>query len=213
MPLMHKYWYSFNHYFFKRFKKNDKNAARSEGQTKAASFRSKEPTSYSHPEHPNVKFWIFPISSAPKQHLENCDVFLIFTAGEFSDDHVQFAKEIKCRNKPIFFVRTKIYDDIQDLEPKEENKLEEIGSNLSKNLKELDYDEGKIFLISNDQPDESEFGELQDAIAESLPSPKDDSFKEIPNAREVIALEKFNEFLKGTARNKLYTLGQALLAF
>ena len=177
-------------------KKNDKNAARSEGQTRGASFRRKEATSYSNLEHPNVKFFIFPISSALKQNLEKCDVFLIFTAGEFSDDHVQFAKEVKRRSKPIFFVRTKIYADIQGLELKEENKLEEIGSNLSKSLKELDYDECKIFLISNNQPDKSEFGELQDAITESLPSPKDNSFKEIPNVPEIIALEKYQEFLK-----------------
>ena len=176
--------------------KTDKSAAKPEGRMKATSFRGKEPPSYSNLDHPNVKFSIFPTSSAFKPYMKKVDVFLIFTAGNFFDDHLEFVKEVKSTSKPVFFVRTKIYDDVKDLELEEENKLEEIRLNLSKNLKEIHGDECKIFLISNNHPDKSEFGELRDAVANSLPFPKDECFKETPDVHELAALEKFQEFLK-----------------
>jgi hypothetical protein len=132
--------------------------------------------------------------------MEKIDVFLIFTDGEFSHDHVQFAEEMKSKSKPIFFVRTKIYDKSKDLESKEKTKLEEIRSSLSKNLKDLGYDEGQIYLISNDHPDKSEFGELRNAIANSLPHPQEESFTNLPDIQHLIALERFQEFMKGTAQ-------------
>ena len=174
----------------------DKNAAKPGRWMTATSFRSKEPTSYSNPEYPKVKFSIFPTSSAFKPYMEKYDVLLVFTAGEFSDHQVEFAKGVKSTSKPVFFVRTKIYDDSKDLQLEEENKLEEIRSNLSKNLKEVDCDEWKIFLISNDHPDKSEFGELRDAIAESLPETKDECFKDILDVQELAAMQRFQDFLK-----------------
>ncbi|CAB4030585.1 interferon-inducible GTPase 5-like [Paramuricea clavata] len=186
-------------------KDSDENAAR-----KGVEMTSKESISYSQAENPNLKFSILPSidqetfpafqSFLEYVEIEKFDAFLIFTAEMFNKRHVILTKKIKSSNKPIFLIRTNIENHNHAEDPNEEKIFQEIKEGLVENLKEVHSDENKTYLISNNHPDKWDFEKLAKAIADSLPSPKKECFNKIPKIQNLIAMENFQNFLKGTVQ-------------
>ncbi len=134
--------------------------------------------------------------------IERYDVFLIFTAAEnFTKKHVKIAKQIKPSDKPLFFIRTKFDNDNHPEDINKKEMLRELRESLDEHSKELDCREYETHLISNLHPYKWDFLKLTKAIADALPSPQKVSFGKIPKIEELIALEKFQNFLKGTSVN------------
>ena len=195
-------------FFFFRLEENDKTATEGERAETKSKGKGKECTSYCHPKNPNINFSILPnmdskTSNAFDRYLESIeierfDAFLIFTAEDFTKKHVKIAKKIKPSNKPFFFIRTIL------MHPEDFNKeamLKELRASLDEHSKELDCREYDTHLISNLHPYKWDFLKLTKAIADAFPSLQKVSFSKIPKIEELIAWEKFQNFLKGTAVN------------
>ena len=133
--------------------------------------------------------------------IERFDAFLIFTAEDFTKKHVRIAKKIKPSNKPFFFIRTKLYNDNHPEDFNKEAMLKMLRASLDEHSKELNCREYETHLISNLHPYKWDFLKLTKAIADAFPSPQKVSFSKIPKIEELIAWEKFQNFLKGTAVN------------
>ncbi|CAB3991261.1 interferon-inducible GTPase 5-like [Paramuricea clavata] len=182
---------------------DDRNAA------KPRERETKELNLFVHPENPNIRFWILTMSihdaTFPCLEIEKYDAFLIFTAGFFSERHKQFAEMIKYNNRPLFFIRIIIDYDL----PKEEDEilteqlLKDLRRSLAVKLQDLHLGEDEIYLISNHHPNKWDFLKLTKAIADALPSSKKECFIKIPKIQELVASEKFQDFIQGIeAKNK-----------
>ena len=106
-------------------------------------------------------------------NLERYHLFLIFTAGRFTENDLKLARKIKSIGKNFFFVRTKIDVDVQAQKRKrsfnKDTLLQEIRADCSNNLGDLLSNQQDIFLISNHFPGKWDFCRLTSAITEALP--------------------------------------------
>ena len=78
--------------------------------------------------------------------------------------------------KSVFFVRTKIDNDIQSERRKkgfdEAKMLEKVKKYIALNLQSFNFSTEKIFLISNYDPDKWDFDRLKKAILDELENVK-----------------------------------------
>ena len=102
-----------------------------------------KPESYPHPIHQNVTLWDLPgvgTSEFPADQyvkhveFEKFDFFIIVSAGRLSENDVKLAREIKKMGKKLYFVRSKIDNNLRDaqrsqMEYDEEKTLQEIRKN------------------------------------------------------------------------------------
>ena len=165
--------------FFGRLDDDDQGAAEV-GVTET----TREPKAYDHPTNPQIKFWDLPGIGTPnypdmatyckKVELEKFHVFLILTAGRFTENDLNLAKKIRSSKKKFFLVRTKIDENVRAGSRMrsfdEEVMLQKIRSNFSENLGNLLSDVRDIFLISNHHPDKWDFARLLQAILNALPT-------------------------------------------
>ena len=141
-----------------------------------------EPQVYDHPQNPKIKFWDLPGIGTPifpnleaycnQVNLERYHLFLIFTAGRFTENDLKLATKIRSIGKKLLFVRTKIDVDVQLARSfKEDDLLQEIRADCSNNVGDLLSDHQDIFLISSHFPGNPkwDFNRLTSAILESLP--------------------------------------------
>ena len=165
--------------FFRRLDDDDQGAAEV-GVTET----TREPKAYDHPTNPKIKFWDLPGIGTPnypdmatyckKVELEKFHVFLILTAGRFTEIDLNLAKKIRSSKKKFFLVRTKIDENVRAGRRKrsfnEEAMLQKIRSDCSENLGDLLSDVRDIFLISNHDRDKWDFARLLQAILNALPT-------------------------------------------
>ena len=136
--------------------------------------------------------------------IEKFDAFLVFTAEEFTKNLLLFAKKIVSSKKPLFLIRTKIDKSDGTKKETEEFNEEILRKNLKERLEEnsketkFDYSKHQIYLISNSDPGKWDFLNLVKNIAQALPSLQKESFSKIFLMRNLDALEKFQNFVKGT---------------
>ena len=145
----------------------------------------REPTPYDHPGNPNIKFWAlpqmgtknFPVDTYCDQvQIGKYDAFLIFTDIRFLENDLKLAEKISSIDKKLFFIRTKIDENVRAEKRSkppgsfnEEAMLEKIRADCSKNLGHLKSITEDIFLISNHHPAKWEFDRLIKAILDVLP--------------------------------------------
>ena len=170
----------------------------------------KEATSYFHPDNPNIIFSIFTLRDNDKDGLKRSlesieteifDVYLIFTAGEFTKKEVLVARKIGLFEKKFFLIRTKFDNHILPEEFNKEKLVTKLRQSLHK-PRVHDFSDCEIHLISNLEPYKWDFLKLTKAIADALPSGSVQRarFSKIPHVKELVALEKFHNFLKGTTQ-------------
>ncbi|MEQ2252778.1 hypothetical protein ILYODFUR_025382, partial [Ilyodon furcidens] len=92
------------------------------------------PTSYHHPDYPNVILWDLPgIGSTvwpadkyvERVELEKFDFFIIISANRFRENDVKLAMEIQKMGKKFYFVRSKINHNLRDEERSQRDFREE----------------------------------------------------------------------------------------
>ncbi|XP_072913682.1 interferon-inducible GTPase 5-like [Hemitrygon akajei] len=143
---------------------------------------TKEPTGYSHPTLPNVRYWDLPgIGSIQfpaakyltKMKFERYDFFIIIAAVRFKEIDVKLAKEITRLGKKFYFVCSKI--DIDLLNMREEKKvindkegLEKIRIECVRSLAEAGFPDSSVFLISGKKPKHFDFFQLNERLEGDL---------------------------------------------
>ncbi|XP_046843679.1 interferon-inducible GTPase 1-like [Xenia sp. Carnegie-2017] len=153
-----------------------------------------KPTRYSHPKHEKIIFWDLPGIGTPtypnyKEYckkiggLEKYDAFLIFCKTRFTQYDKELAEKVsKDLDKPFFFVRTNVDNELKNAEDDEGPKFNEASvmkrmrENCLKSLGDLIHDENDIFLIDNKFTEKYDFQRLKESIAEALPKEKQESF-------------------------------------
>ncbi|XP_032364628.1 T-cell-specific guanine nucleotide triphosphate-binding protein 2-like, partial [Etheostoma spectabile] len=102
---------------------------------------TKAPTSYPHPNYPNVTLWDLPgigTTRFPadeylkKVGFERYDVFFILSADRFRENDVKLAEEIQKMGKKFYFVRSKIDYNIRDEERNSRVRVQRIKRPLKK---------------------------------------------------------------------------------
>ncbi|XP_042563240.1 interferon-inducible GTPase 5-like [Clupea harengus] len=151
-----------------------------------------EPTMYLHPNMPNVILWDLPGIGSPRfkaktymkdVKYQNYDFFIIVNAGRFMENDIKLAEEIKKKKKNLYFVRTKIDNDVsrekEDDASKEENNvieeatLEKIRKDCLDNLRT--QGSPPVFLITSDDLERFDFKELVNTLERDLPDNKRDA--------------------------------------
>lgn len=107
------------------------------------------PMVYTHPTMPNVKLWDLPGTGSPKfkakkylkeVKLDTFDFFIIISSERFKENDIMLAKAIKERKKLLYFLRSKIDNDIQAESQRkdfdEQKVLSHIREDCNKNLKD-----------------------------------------------------------------------------
>ncbi|XP_028404347.1 uncharacterized protein LOC114526992 [Dendronephthya gigantea] len=150
------------------------------------------PMKYFYPNNPNITLWDCPgIGSIALSKLDDYsesikimeyDAFIIMTSERFGKITKALAEKLKSINKPFFFTRTKIDNDVKDNAERrniaETITLQTIKTDCSKSLKlaNAPLNDNDIFLISNHNPDKWDFARLTTAINDQLPSRVRESF-------------------------------------
>ena len=141
------------------------------------------PKAYDYPENSKVKVWDLPGLGTPEKSdlekycekviLERYHLFLIFTAGRFTDNNLKLALKIKSIGRKFFFVRSKIDVDVTAERRKksfnQEAILKEVRADCSKHLRGLLSGQEDIFLINNHETEDWDFKRLTMAIVHALP--------------------------------------------
>ncbi|XP_062916585.1 interferon-inducible GTPase 5-like isoform X2 [Mobula hypostoma] len=143
---------------------------------------TKEPTGYSHPTLPNVRYWDLPGIGSPEfraarylteMKFKRYDFFIIISACRFKENDVKLAKEIKRLGKKFYFVRSKIDIDLYNTREEkvvinEEEELEKIRSDCVRRLAEAGFPDSPVFLISGKQPEHFDFFQLSERLEGDL---------------------------------------------
>ncbi|XP_015260857.1 PREDICTED: interferon-inducible GTPase 1-like, partial [Cyprinodon variegatus] len=141
------------------------------------------PTSYCHPDYPNVILWDLPgIGSnmwpadtyVERVELEKFDFFIIISANRFRENDVKLANEIQKMGKKFYFIRSKINHNLRDegrsrTDFNEEKTLQTIMEDCIQGLNELGIESPQVFLLS--MPDLKQHGlkELKSTFEKELP--------------------------------------------
>ncbi|XP_043943335.1 T-cell-specific guanine nucleotide triphosphate-binding protein 2-like [Protopterus annectens] len=149
----------------------------------AAATRSIEMTMarawYPHPSIPDVFFWDLPGTGrrnfhaknyVKEMHFKSYDIFIIVSCCRFSENDVDLIKEINKLNKPFYFVRSKIDNDIYAEEQKYGNVdpqkvMNKIRRDCTCKLLSLGEEFLEIFLISGFHQDMYDFPKLISTLA------------------------------------------------
>ncbi|XP_043943339.1 interferon-inducible GTPase 5-like [Protopterus annectens] len=137
------------------------------------------PAQYPHPSIPNVFLWDLPGTGSPtflaknyvkEMHFKSYDIFIIVSCCRFSENDVELVKEINKLNKPFYFVRSKIDNDIFAEEEKygnidPEKVMDKIRNDCTRNLLKLGIEPVNIFLISRLHQDMYDFSNLLSTFA------------------------------------------------
>ncbi|CAB3995383.1 interferon-inducible GTPase 5-like [Paramuricea clavata] len=183
---------------------DDKNAAKT-GVTETTMV----PTFFVHPTNKNIRFWDLPgigTTNFPdfptfceKVHIQNYDTFLIICAGRFTVNDLMLAKKVKSMSKSFFFIRTKIDQSIAGEQKKrnfdEDKVLKAIRDDCAKQLEGLN--KGKIFLVSSWDRALWDFGRLEKAILDQLPSKQKESLAFSLRSKSRDVLKETIKILKG----------------
>ncbi|XP_072126506.1 interferon-inducible GTPase 5-like [Mobula birostris] len=171
---------------------------------------TKEPTGYSHPTLPNVRYWdlpgmgttLFPAATyLTKMKFKRFDFFIIISTVRFKENDVKLAKEIKRLGKQFYFVRSKIDADLYSMRKDkvvidEEEELEQMRSDTVRRLVESGFPDPTVFLISSLEPDHFDFTRLNEGLEGDLNNVKKRIFVlALPNLSVEIVQRK-NEILK-----------------
>ncbi|XP_062917410.1 interferon-inducible GTPase 5-like [Mobula hypostoma] len=171
---------------------------------------TKEPTGYSHPTLPNVRYWDLPGIGSPKfraarylteMKFKRYDFFIIISACRFKENDVKLAKEIKRLGKKFYFVRSKIDIDLYNTRDEkvvfnEEEELEKIRSDCVRSLAEAGFPDPTVFLIAGKKPKHFDFTRLNEGLEGDLNNVKKRIFVlALPNLSVEIVQRK-NEILK-----------------
>ncbi|XP_078268778.1 interferon-inducible GTPase 5-like [Rhinoraja longicauda] len=169
-----------------------------------------EPTGYSHPNLPNVRYWDLPGvgsrqftagSYLKEMQFKKYDFFIIVSAGRFKENDAKLANEIKRLGKRFYFVRSKIDADLYSvrMEQKEfdkEEELEKIRSDCVCGLGKVGIPDPRVFLISSFQQHYYDFVQFNEALERDLPNIKKMIFVlALPNL-SVEIVQKKSELLK-----------------
>ena len=104
--------------------------------------------------------------------FEDCNTFLILSAGRFTKNDLLLAEKVKSMKKSFIFVRTKIDADVCSQKRKrnfdEDFMLRNIRSECLENLKKVGVKDN-VFLINNLEPAKWDFARLSGAILDGLP--------------------------------------------
>ncbi|CAB4027714.1 interferon-inducible GTPase 5-like [Paramuricea clavata] len=149
------------------------------------------PTPYEHPSNPNIRFWDLPNIGTPnypdlptlceKVAIEKYDRFLIICSTRFTENDLQLARKAQSLGKSFVFIRTMIDNDTRSEKRKlgkkfnEEKTLKKIRNDCVENLRNLNNGEGKIFLVSNYDPNKWDFDRLKKEILNPSPSKQNKS--------------------------------------
>ncbi|XP_055487652.1 interferon-inducible GTPase 5-like [Leucoraja erinacea] len=170
-----------------------------------------EPTGYSHPTLPNVRYWDLPGigttqftagSYLKEMEFKKYDFFIIVAAGRFTENDAKLAKEIKRLGKEFYFVRSKIDADLDSM--RKERKTFDEGAEMGKirsdcvsRLGKAGIPDPTVFLISSFEPDRYDFPRLMEALGDGLPSIKESVFiLALPNINVQIIRKKREVLVK-----------------
>ncbi|XP_059833370.1 interferon-inducible GTPase 5-like [Hypanus sabinus] len=189
-------------------RKDDPGAAKS-GTTET----SMEPTGYSHPTLPNVRYWDLPgmgttqFTAAKylrKMKFKRYDFFIIISNCRFKENDVKLAKEIKRLGKQFYFIRSKIDAEIYSMKKEEKvinekllmkvinKELEKIRNDTVKRLTDAGFPDPAVFLISSLEPDRFDFIRLNEGLEGDLNNIKKRIFVlNLPNLNVEIVQKKY----------------------
>ena len=173
------------------------------------------PVSYAHPTNRNIRFWDLPGIGTPKfpdldsfcmqVGIEKYDTFLILSSARFTENDKLLAAKVKSLGKSFFFIRSKIDNDIAAEKRKkkyvEEKVLKQIRDECMDNVQCFDLMEQDVFLISSFKPAKWDFGRLQKAISDKLPTEKKESLILTLHAKSKDVLRDKIQILKGKSVN------------
>ncbi|KAK7879928.1 hypothetical protein WMY93_033409 [Mugilogobius chulae] len=149
---------------------------------------TKEPVKYSYPNNPNITLWDLPGIGTPnftakkyvkEMDFKRFDFFIIVSDTRFRENDAKLALEIQKMKKKFYFIRTKIDNNIRDAkrterEFNEEQTLNKIRDNCVKNLKELQIESPKVFLVSSADLRLYDFSAFCDTLEKDLPGLQQD---------------------------------------
>ncbi|KAH3829165.1 interferon-inducible GTPase 1-like [Dreissena polymorpha] len=164
--------------------KDDEKGAAKTGCTET----TKEPTGYPFPNHKNVQLWDMPgVGSInftkddyiERMKFEDFDFILLVTSTRFTADDAWLANNIKAKFPvaKIFFIRTKIENDIRNInggrrrpmtEKEKQDLLDKIRRDCTDNLIRSDCRDPCIFLLDNHRIYEYEFRKFLDTLLQTL---------------------------------------------
>lgn len=143
---------------------------------------------YPHPVYNNFRLWDVPgagTTAFPQEtylekiEVDRYDFFMILSTERINKIELWLAQEIKRRNKRFYFVRTKIDQDMSNIQRLLKDKFEERKEfeKLKKELKdELENDFGSsqfhFFMISNHHPNKFDFPVLLHQLLIDVPNEK-----------------------------------------
>ncbi|CAL8376186.1 unnamed protein product [Arctogadus glacialis] len=122
---------------------------------------TKKPEPYPHPRHPNVTLWDLPGIGTTKfpadryleyVEFEKFDFFILVSADRFTENDAKLAQEIKTMGKNLYFVRSKIDNNLKaaqrsQREYDKEKTLQEIRDNCIQGLEKQGVESPQVFLV------------------------------------------------------------------
>ncbi|XP_028633549.1 uncharacterized protein LOC114629644 isoform X1 [Grammomys surdaster] len=168
-------------------------------------------TPYQHPKLPNMTIWDLPgigsTNFSPQNYLTEMkfgeyDFFIIVSATCLKETEAHLAKAIEKMNKKIYFVRTKVDQDVsneQRSKPKSFNRdsvLKKIRDDCSEKLQEALYSQPQIFLVSNFDVSDFDFPTLETTLLRELPAHKRHVFMMSLHTVTETAIDRKRDFLR-----------------
>jgi len=146
-----------------------------------------EITPYTHPDHPQIKFWDLPgvgTDQFPQAEylsrisVDRYDFFIIMTASRFFETDTWIVKEITRRGRKFVFVRTKVDQDVRSnrrAHPRTHSEaavIEEILMSTKQHLSDSGQSDAEVFLIDSYVPRKYDFERLSKRLLYELPESK-----------------------------------------
>jgi len=183
-----------------------------------------EPKEYKHPDNKNYTLVDLPGVGTPnykrkyyRDKFDSYESFIIITRDRFTQDDLWFAEEVRKRDKSFFFVRTKIDQDMKNLEDDDysEGGFEEIKNKILKYLSKKekegekeeekeDEEKEKVYLISSKR----DFRDKYD-----FPKLREDMLKSLPDLKQEVLLRTLKAKTKGILEMKKNLLRKRLLLY
>ncbi|XP_045168926.2 T-cell-specific guanine nucleotide triphosphate-binding protein 2-like [Mercenaria mercenaria] len=181
------------------------------------------PTPYSHPENKSLIMWDLPGVGTPNfprdRYLEKIqfgkyDFFLIFAASRFTENDMWLAQQIRQAGKHFYFIRTKLDLDISDdkkSHPRTHSRvrvLHTVRSDCMNQLQNQGFTNPEVFVISNFDVNEFDFGQLSERLIRDAPDIK----REALTLSLTILTEKVIRAKERYLRKRIYVVSIASAA-
>ncbi|XP_043936778.1 immunity-related GTPase family Q protein-like isoform X2 [Protopterus annectens] len=140
-----------------------------------------DPLVYKHPMFPGLRLYeiqvpedCVPLSQHTEQCISSADIVMVVTGDGFTSDYAAFVKAIHITNKKVYFVKTKVDNEIHTLKRKErclfdqQEALKEIQEHCLCDLQAFSLDDPKLFLLSSFEPDKFDFHRLLDTLLQDI---------------------------------------------